>query len=884
MALLDTAIPPESVRRHVLPNGLRVLVRQDRSAPVVAIVTYVKAGYFDETDDIVGIAHVLEHMYFKGTPSLGVGEIARVTKANGGYLNAGTIYDHTHYYAVLPSTGFAAGLAVQADAYANSLIDAGELARELEVIIEEAKRKQDNPTAVATETLFELLHDRHRMRRWRIGREAGLRRIEHEHVERFYRNFYRPSNTVLSIVGDIDPEAALALVTQHYGSLADAPVVRTPGPAEHAELMERAEAAPAFRYRELSGDIKQAEMVFGWRTPALLHPDTPALDLASAVLSSGRASRLYRGVRERRLASSVNSANYTPTELGVFTLHISARPELAVSAACAAWDQIRCVREGAVTTAEVDRARRVLEARWLRRFETMEGQANHLASWELLGGWARAGDYLDALLSTDAATIAEVAQRYLTPEQGGLVAYRPAHAPVFARDAATMREQLDAERPTPLAAATRPGAPMPVSPSRSVTLDRVEGEVRVYRTAEGIPVLVQRRSGAIGYLGWFARGGSSVDAPSQAGLASMVARTAITGTERRGRQRLAEDAEFLGGVLSSSASHDALQFTLSVPVRQMAEAAELLGDVVQRPSFLVEAFEAERAVVLASLASMRDDMYRWPMRLAQESAWAGHPYGRSVIGTEETLARMTPEDLMGFHRANVLESSGAVVVVADMDPDDAAALAGRAFGRMRIGADPKGTRAVWPDQVPRREESRDKAQSALAILFEGPARDEDARTAASLIASVASGLGGRFFDELRDRQSLAYSVMAAPIVRRTGGAFAAYIAMSPEKLEQAERGLLAEFAKLCESPVTAKELEQAKTYLRGSWAIRRESAAAVAGDLADAWLFGRSLEEIAAYDDRIRSATASDLLACARRYFDPLRRVTAVIRGAGRHV
>src|SRR5690349_22090396 len=104
------ALDPAAVRRVVLPNGLTLLVRQDASAPVVAIVTYVKAGYFDETDDVVGVAHVLEHMYFKGTPTRGVGEIAKQTKAAGGYLNAGTIYDHTSYYAVLPASGFVAGL------------------------------------------------------------------------------------------------------------------------------------------------------------------------------------------------------------------------------------------------------------------------------------------------------------------------------------------------------------------------------------------------------------------------------------------------------------------------------------------------------------------------------------------------------------------------------------------------------------------------------------------------------------------------------------------------------------------------------------------------------------------------------------------------------
>ena len=198
-----------SIHKSVLPNGLTVLIQEDRTAPVVAIVTYVKAGYFDETDPENGLAHALEHMFFKGTRKRGVGEIAKETKASGGYLNAHTIYDNTAYYAVLPSSSFARGLEIQADAYANSVIDAPELAREMEVIIQEAKRKADSPSAVATETLYELLHDAHRMRRWRIGREPGLRAFTREMMHGFYRNFYRPSNTILSISGDVDPATAL---------------------------------------------------------------------------------------------------------------------------------------------------------------------------------------------------------------------------------------------------------------------------------------------------------------------------------------------------------------------------------------------------------------------------------------------------------------------------------------------------------------------------------------------------------------------------------------------------------------------------------------------------------------------------------------------------
>src|SRR3954462_15394380 len=235
-------IDSASVNRTVLPNGLKILIKSDFSAPVVAIVTYVSAGYFDETDDVVGIAHVLEHMYFKGTPTRGVGEIARQTKAVGGYLNAATIYDHTSYYTVLPASGFLPGLDVQADAYARSLIDADELARELEVIIQEAKRKADNPGAVITETLYELLHDRHRIRRWRIGREPGLRELTREQLMSFYRNFYHPGNTVLSIVGDVEPDEALKAVYDKYGALPAGEPQRHPGPTE--------EGVGGFRYRE----------------------------------------------------------------------------------------------------------------------------------------------------------------------------------------------------------------------------------------------------------------------------------------------------------------------------------------------------------------------------------------------------------------------------------------------------------------------------------------------------------------------------------------------------------------------------------------------------------------------------------------------------------
>jgi len=877
LASRPISVDPASVEREVLPNGLTVLVRRDEAAPVVAIVTHVKAGYFDETDDVVGIAHVLEHMFFKGTPTRGVGAIAKQTKASGGYLNASTIYDHTVYYTVLPSSGFAAGLEIQADAYANSVIDASELSRELEVIIQEAKRKSDNPGAVTTETLFELLHDRHRMRRWRIGREVGLRRLTRDDLVRFYRNFYRPSSTILSIVGDIDVGEALRHVHRLYGGLEPAPVERSPGPEETG--------TDRFRYRELAGDIAQTELVFGWRTPATMHEDTPLLDLAAGVLGSGRASRLYRAVRERQLAASVSAYNYTPTDLGVFVVHADMPPASAIPAAAAMWEQVRLMREVGVEPQELARAQRMFESRWMRHLESMEGQATHLAEWEALGDWRLGDRYFERITGATSSAVTAAVQRYLTPERAGLVVYRPASADAIADDADTAQALLTSIANSPLPPVPEIGEGRePSSPPR-LPLEREEGDVRVYRSAGGIPILVRRRPGApITHVGVFALGGAAIEPAALGGLSTLLARTSLKGTETRSAAMIAEESELLGAVMGTSLTADGIGWTISAPAPRTMPAIALLADIVQRPTFPKDALDTERSVALANVAQQRDDMYRYPVRLALQAAYGTHPYARSVLGTEDTLGAIDTRAVHAWHADRVLRAHAVIAVVGDVDADDIAAHVAAAFGRLVATTPETIAPPSWPSAPEMIAESRDKAQTALVVVFEGPARRDDARFASALIATIASGLGGRFFDELRDRQSLAYTVQAYASERLLAGAFISYIATSPDREDVARRGLLDEFAKLRDADVTTDELERAKTYTVGTRAIRQESGAAVLGDLVDAWLYGSGLAELAEQDARVLAVTAADIRRVAQRYFVEDRRVEGIIRGVPKTV
>jgi zinc protease len=859
----------------VLPNGLTVLIRRDPSAPVVAIVTYVKAGYFDETDDIVGIAHVLEHMYFKGTERRDVGEISRETKAAGGYLNAGTIYDHTSYYTVLPSSSFARGLDIQADAYANSVIDAEELRRELEVIIQEAKRKSDNPVAVATETLYALLHDRHRIRRWRIGHEEELRRLTRDDLLRFYRALYRPRATILSIVGDVDPGAALREVERAYGALTGEEVSRCPGPQEPEHR--------GFRFRDMAGDITQSQLAFGWRTPGTMHADTAPLELASTVLGSGRASRLYRAVRERKLAASILSYHYTPTELGLFVVHAEGPPSTVGDAARAIWEQLRDVRDGGVGKDELWRARRLLESRWVRQLETMEGQANYLAAWEALGDWMLGDRYLESLLTTSPDTVTDVVRRYLTPDRCGAVVYRPSSAPPLAHDAETMRRLLDASpRPEPLPVSPPLGARAPTGGNGVPALEREEARVRVYRTESGIPILVRPKGGApLAHMGVFMLGGASHEPEEYAGLTMLLARTALKGTERRDAARIAEEAELLGGAIGPSTGAESFGWSISVPSAHTAAALDLLADVAQRAIIPETALETERAIAVSDLALQRDDMYRYPLRLLTRAAFQDHPYGVPVSGFESSLAAIDAERLRAWHRARVLEAPAVIVIVGDVDPDDAAAAAARHFDALRSGELESLAPPRWPHAPVVSYEAREKAQTALTLAFPAPSRSDDDRYAAHLLAGIASGLGGRFFEELRDRRSLAYTVSAYSSERRLAGMFVAYIATSPEREEEARRGLLEEFAKLRDVPVTDEELARSQEYAIGAHAIRQQSGGAVLGDVLDAWLFGRSLAELDDHDARLRSVTPHSIQALAQRYFDESHLVQGIVRGKG---
>jgi zinc protease len=840
------------VRREVLPNGLTVLAQRDDSAPAASVITLVKAGFFDEPDRWQGISHVLEHMFFKGTGRRGPGDIARETKAAGGYLNAGTGYDHTSYYVVLPASALETAIDIQSDALRNSVIAADELARELQVIIQEANRKLDSPSAIAHETLHQVMFDQHRIRRWRIGHEATLAGFTREDVLGYYQSRYIPSRTIVSIVAAVDPEKSLDLVRKAYGDWVAPPAGIEPAPQETPHAGARA--------RTLRGDITHSHLAIGWQAVDPLHPDAPALDLAAAILGMGRGAWLYRALRESGIATSASSHFYAPTELGVFGWSAEFEPHRLDEVVSIGNGEIRRLIEAGPTDDDLDRARTLLLTRWARRLEPMDGRASALAEAEALKHVSYLDEEYEALSSVSRGAVQAAVAQYLRSDVISGLVYHPAHSGIDLSPA-TLEASLG--RPSPREPRTR----REIAGVHHFPLDACD---LLIRPKPGVPTVT---------LGIYLPRDRQED-PQVAGIGSLMLRSAIRGAGSFDAGALAFGFEKLGGALGISASADWLGFNTTVLSERLGQAIDLLRLVHEHPTFSDDDIVLERGMMVEEALQIADDMFRYPVQLAFREAFDEKGYGLPVAGVPETLGRIEPHQVREFHACH-RKGRPVVVVVGEVMPEEGAevvaGLLEKLDGGSQIG---RPSRQPWAaGGVKTRTVERDKAQSAFAMAFPGPDRRTHDRHAAEVWAAVASGLGGRLFESLRSRRSLAYTVHAMSWQRGGAGAILTYIATAPDREEEARAEMLAELEKFRREPVTNVELNQAVNYLAGQVEVARQSSAAVAGEIVESWITGEGLQEIEDPGKRYRMVDAEQVLDVARRYLDPEQRAEGVVRG-----
>src|SRR5438034_2900161 len=379
-----SAAPPSPVTEVTLDNGLRVLVLEDHRNPIVTVQTWYRVGSRNEVPGKTGLAHFLEHLMFKGTPTHGKGQFARVVEQNGGQDNAFTSHDVTSYYVNIAADRVDMVLALEADRMRHLLLDPKEIESERQVVMEERRtRTEDDPDGYLSEEFLAAAYKAHPYGWPIIGWMSDILRIDPTELRAFYNRYYLPNNALLVVAGDVETARVLARVREAFGRIPRGPDPPPMDAVEPPQLGER-------RVQLYKPDARAPIVYIGYHVPNYTSPDAPALELLSTILQEGRASRLYRRlVYERRMALSIGGdyayLSHDPNLFWFSGTPLPGQTPEALEQAIMA--EIEQVRNEPVPEEEIERAKNQTEARFVWRQDSVHSRAASMARFEIVGSW-----------------------------------------------------------------------------------------------------------------------------------------------------------------------------------------------------------------------------------------------------------------------------------------------------------------------------------------------------------------------------------------------------------------------------------------------------------------------------------------------------------------
>ncbi|HET9233067.1 MAG TPA: pitrilysin family protein, partial [Candidatus Eisenbacteria bacterium] len=795
----------------------------------------------------------------------------------GGETNAGTGYESTNYYIVLPSRNLETALDIHADVLQYSVFDEFELEKERQVLIQENAMYRDRPNGFGF-TWEELLAEAftvHRYQRPIGGPDENLLRVGREDILRYKEHYYLPNNLVYVVVGDVEAEEVFRLLEAKLGKWQPRALVPDRSMPEPPQTR--------LRYREKTGAVEKSYVKVGFHIPSELEPDTDALLVLSHILATGRSSRLYREVREKQaLILSSQVMETTGREPGYMVVEFTAEPEKRDDALVAVMTEILKFQREPVEAEEIDRTLRSVRNDTLYTLETMEGQAQMLGHYALLGDYRLAGNYLDRLARVSPQAIQSAARRYLRLEQATVFAYGPEkQAPLagtadalFARLGETTAARLTGAIAEAPAVTRRTDVPLGSGRARSavesVTLPQ---GTRVLLQADGRLPLTAMAA----YLPL----GSGIEIPSEAGITRLMQATMLKGAAGRDATSIAEVLDRLGARVRPLSDRDTAGWSLGVARDDFQEAFRILRDVLTQPDFPAEAVARERERTVAEIASLSDETVQYTITQLFEMLFPAHAYGRPSLGTEGAVARISPEDLAAWHRRHYDPSRMVVSVVGDFERDLVLReLESLAAGLPRSAEQREVLPVTHPTEPVRTERAQEVAQAIVVIGYPGLPVLSPERYALDVWQTILSGMGNRLFTRLRDEMHLCYFTGAFVASFRRAGAVGAYVGTAPDQVESATDALLEEMERTVHELPDEEEMERAKNTIAGNHLIDLQTRMSWASSYAHDEVLGLGYEEVLRYLDRIRAVTGEDVREAAARVIDAKRLAMAVLKPA----
>ncbi len=928
MASADNPLPPIKFTEFKLANGLRVLLHEDHSTPIVGVNLWYHVGSKNETPGKTGYAHLFEHMMFQGAKNYDNDYFKPLQEA-GGTLNGSTNTDRTNYWEVVPANFLELALFMEADRMGGLLdvLNEAKLANQRDVVKNEKRQNYDNrPYGLVGAKINETLYPKDHPYHWlTIGSLDDLTKASRADISDFFRRYYTPNNASLAIAGDLNPQQARQWVEKYFGPIARGPELPPLNPPQPV--------VKELKRIEMEDRVALPRVYLVWPSQPQFTGDEAATDTLANILAGGKSSRLYKTlVYERQIAQDVSAFNNTGELAGTFQIVATAKPGKTLGELEGAInEEIERIKQEGAKPEELERAYNAREAAFVYGLQTVGGFGGKNDQLNQYNTFLSRPDYFQQDLARYRAVTAKdvqrMAQQYLidarlivnvmprgkgrtsanepVPEGPAKAAAaqapqtvditqiipkpsggdRPAGAQTVTRTEARTATSAGAAPPQ----TTAPGGPAKRSTEATETsqanLPKPQPDPTLHlptsqrrKLSNGLEVLiVEHHELPVVNMNLVIKSGAATDPVAAAGLASITADMLDEGTKTRSALGISDALTSIGARVSTGAGWDASSADLITLTRQLDRALDIYADVITNPAFSDTEFKRVRGRRLALLQQQRDDANAIA-NVVYASLLYGreHPYGHPAIGNEASLTALSEQDARRFYETYYRPNNAALIVAGDVRPATLMPQLERAFAGWKRADVPA---AANVNAAPSARDHAmiylvDKPGAAQSVIQIGQVGVARATPDYFPLLVLNTMLGGAFVSRinlnLREDKGYTYGARSSFDYRRGPGPFTASAPVFTNVTKESVTELLKELRGIRgERPVDEAELTYARQSLVRGFGRGFETPEQIAGRLSDLVLYGLPDDYFNHYTAHVRAVTLADITRVANRYLDP---------------
>ncbi|MDE1146127.1 MAG: pitrilysin family protein [Azospirillaceae bacterium] len=858
----------EGISEYRLANGLRVLLFPSDAKSTITVNVVYRVGSRMESYGETGMAHLLEHLMFKGTPNHQ--GIPQETQKRGFQNNATTAEDRTTYYETFDARQdyLDWALNLEADRMVNSFIARKDLDSEMTVVRNEMEMRENSPVGILMERMHSTAYLWHHYGHSTIGARSDVENVDIGHLQAFYHRYYRPDNATLVIAGKFDPARTLAAVNASFGKVrnpaAALPMEYTVEPAQDGERAVTLRRVGDTAYEGLAYHI-----------PAATHADSAALSVWSFILSNAPAGRLHKALVEQKLATGVSASAEKRLDPGLaITLAEVPKGGDAAKVMDIMTDVVEGAHDHPVTDEEVERAKTRMMKNYDQLMDNPNSVALSLTDSIAQGDWRLLFVNRDRIAAVTTADVQRVAETYYRQANRTAGHYVPTAQP----------DRVDIPA-APSAASLVAGYKGRAAAAADVVFDTSPASVDAHTQhvvlADGgkLELLTKPARGQAVNLLVRLRFGDAASLTGKDAAGEAVANLLTKGTAKHSRQQISDLLDQMKANLGVSSGTQAATVAVRTDRAHLADVIALVGEILREPAFPGDEFEQWRAGTIADLESSKTD----PQALASNAfdrAFDTTPpdFPGHIDTVDDWIAKIKAlrlDDVKAFHHAFYGAQSAQVAVVGDFDPEAVIRQVQEALGGFKTTQaftripDTAAT-VTGLDQV---IETPDKANAIILAGEPLPINDEDPDYAALLIANRILGgspLHSRLGDRIRQKEGLSYgsgSGLSVGAIDKAGHLTLQAIA-APQNVAKVKTAFGEELARLVHDGVTEQEVAEAKSGFLDQLRMRRTDDGALAGQLASNAYLGRTMAWSADIEAKVAAVTPEQVAEAVHRHFD----------------